>query len=237
MARKPKVTDEDRIDLMGQYNPNRNKGTRSVKKLIKDNDPVIENTWKMTVHSRSVIINDEDEMDVEIEKFIVYCASNGITPTLSGLSLWLGVTRQTLMNWKRNSTHELNRAVSRFTELFHSIVEQKTLDGELNPLVYFFLGKNYFDLQDKTEVVHSMQTTEVIDISEQQRILETTPGVVIDADYQVVNTKDSDTQKTMKISEDYSLEDLGTENKKDYQPEDYQKISEDYQKNFRRLSD
>ena len=46
-----------------------------------------------------------------------------------------------------------------------------------------FYGKNWFGLSDKTEIVHKSQTTQVIDISEQQRILRTTPGVIVDAEF------------------------------------------------------
>lgn len=71
--------------------------------------------------------------------------------------------------------------------IFKNYAEQKAMNGELSPLIYFFQAKNYWGMSDKTEIVHKSSSTSVIDVSEQNRILTSAPGIILDAE--IVNTK------------------------------------------------
>lgn len=158
-----------------------------MKHLIKDDDNTIQCAWEMQKHGRriqrgqSVAYMNDEELEKEIDDFIEYCIVNKQVPSQVGLSLWLGVSIETITRWKHDQNCQHEKIIKNVVELFHKIIEQKVLDGELNPVLYMFYGKNWFGLSDKTEIVHKSQTTQVIDISEQQRILRSTPGVVIDA--------------------------------------------------------
>ena len=189
-------------------------GQGNMKHLIKDGDNTIQCAWEMQKHGKrlqrgqsAAYMNDE-ELEKEIDDFIEYCIANKQVPSQVGLSLWLGVSIETITAWRTDSISQHHIATKNVIELFHKIIEQKVLDGELNPVLYMFYGKNWFGLSDKTEIVHKSQTTQVIDISEQQRILRSTPGVVIDATW---SEKPVEAPRALENrSEDLDTVDLGS---------------------------
>ena len=182
------MTREERIQNLEK---NRKEPHRGLKKLVKEGDTSIMDNFEIYMHGIRLweshgsnhAYDDPDAVMNEIQTYIVYCDDKKMNPTWLGLSLWLGVSIQTLDRWKEDQTNLCCEIFKKTHNLFHNFLQQKALDGELNPLMYFFMAKNYWGLSDKTEIVHSRQTTAVIDISEQQRILSSTPGVVIDADF------------------------------------------------------
>ena len=182
------MTREERIQNLEK---NRKEPHRGLKKLIQEGDTSIMDNFEVYMHGvrlweshkTTYAYDDPDIIMNEIQAYIAYCDEKKMNPTWLGLSLWLGVTIQTLDTWKEDRANRCSEILKKTHQLFHSFLQQKALDGQLNPLMYFFMAKNYWGLSDKTEIVHSRQTTTVIDISEQQRILNSTPGVVIDADF------------------------------------------------------
>lgn len=187
-----------------------------LKTLIKDDDETIMHAMYMNHHGRDInkrtSANDmsDEEFEAEVDGYLMYCYNNKQVPTQTGLCLWLGVSRDTMNRWRQSSSESKSRVAKNAIEIFHKIIEEKALDGELNPVLYMFYGKNWFGLSDKTEIVHKSQTTQVIDISEQQRILRSTPGVVVDAEF---TEKDEDLEE--RRLEDLEIpnnpEDLGSE--------------------------
>lgn len=185
------------------------KGPGNMKRLIKDDDNTLRDCYELLKHGRKTMKNksvaymDGQELEDEINGYIEFCIEHKQVPSQVGLALWLGVTTETISNWKSNSSFIHYQIIKRTLEIFHKFIEQKALDGEINPVLYMFYGKNWFGLSDKTEIVHKSQTTQVIDISEQQRILRSTPGVVIDADF---------TERSENLGIETRAENLGAEN-------------------------
>ena len=165
------------------------KAPSNMKKLIKDNDDTLKDCYALLKHGRETMKNksvaymDGEELEEQINGYIEFCIEHKQVPSQVGLALWLGVSNETINNWKSNPSFIHYKIIKRTLEIFHKFIEQKALDGEINPILYMFYGKNWFGLSDKTEIVHKSQTTQVIDISEQQRILRTTPGVIVDAEF------------------------------------------------------
>ena len=104
------------------------------------------------------------------------------------MALWLGVTSNTIARWKEDNTNPFSTSIKKAEELFHQFILEKTMQGSINTLLYFFLGKNWFGMQDKTEVVHK-SSSNVIDLDEQERIINSTPGIVIDAEFKPVESE------------------------------------------------
>ena len=187
------------------------KEPENLKGLIGENDQTIRHAWEMAKHGekfhkgRSVAFLEPEELDEEIGKFMNYCNLEHVVPTQVGLCLWLGIDIQTMRAWTSRSDFTTHSAVSKAVNAMHHIVEQKTLDGEIPTQLFMFYSKNWFGLRDKTEVVHQSDSTQVIDISEQQRILRSTPGVVMDAE---VNEHSEDLALP-EPAENLATEDLG----------------------------
>ena len=154
--------------------------------------------------------------DSLILDFVKYCDEKKMVPTRPGLALWLGIDSTTLGKWKNDSTNPFSSSIKNAEELFHSFLLQKTTEGKINTILYFFLAKNWYGMSDKTEIVHKSQSTQVIDISEQQRILRSTPGVVVDAEFEDLGTENLGTEnlaiESVSGTENLGTENLGTEN-------------------------
>ena len=152
--------------------------------------------------------------DSLILDFVKYCDEKKMVPTRPGLALWLGLDSTTLGKWKNDSTNPFSSSIKNAEELFHSFLLQKTTEGKINTILYFFLAKNWYGMSDKTEIVHKSQSTQVIDISEQQRILRSTPGVVVDAEFEDLGTENLGAENLAieSVSEPLRAENLGTEN-------------------------
>lgn len=194
------------------------KEKNNLKHLIKENDNTLQCAWQLNKHGRrlskdkSVAYMDGEELENEIDGFIQYCIDNKQVPSMVGLALWLGISTQTLKAWIQDGNAQHHFLMKNVSDFFHKIIEQKALDGEMNPILYMFYGKNWFGLSDKTEIVHKSEKTQTIDISEQQRILRSTPGVVLDAEF-----SEKTEAENLAIPEDlgtYTPENLGahTEN-------------------------
>ena len=130
-------------------------------------------------------VSSEEFMNLGLS-YIEYCEKVSQSPTQVGLAMWLGVSHLTLKRWVNSPNFIHWEILQRFINFFHFFAEQKAMDGMLSPLVYFFQAKNYWGMSDQTEIVHKTQPTETIDLSEQQRILHSTPGVVVETDFEEI---------------------------------------------------
>ena len=192
--------------------------TKKRKKLLTANDTAIIDNAQLMIHGMEIARREEiakyknspwsdpDEFDKECVEFIRYCDEKKIAPTLVGLCLWLGIDMTTFNRWLVDENHPCHFNCQKMSAYFHRFTEQMAMDGALSPLIYFFQAKNYWGMSDKTEIVHKSQKTNVINVGEQQRILETTPGVVIEADFQEM--ENSATEDFASAEEDFDAEDF-----------------------------
>jgi hypothetical protein len=86
--------------------------------------------------------------------YFTRCCELDTKPSVSGLSLALGITRETLYRWSRGINLKQNQEVTRKAYLLlESIWEDYMLNGKVHPATGIFLGKNHFGYKDETEVV------------------------------------------------------------------------------------
>lgn len=223
-ALKPQnMTYEERVNNM------KTKGKEQanyLKKVIHPGDTSIMDNYYIFEHGmniekkigRPLCYASPQELTEQIGEYIEYCHRTNIVPINTGLALWLGITSKTMIEWRDNPSHPFSEIIKKASELFHSFVQQKTLDGQINPILYMFLSKNYWGMSDKTEIVHRSSTSG-IDLDEQQRIINSTPGIVIDAQI-IEHEQRSENLGTNTLPEDLgsnkaenlASEDLGAEN-------------------------
>lgn len=194
------------------------------KHLIKHKDDnTLKDTFEISKHGREVNKKiplsqmDPDYLQNEIDGFVQYCIDHQLVPSKVGLALWLGVSESTIRTYEHQGTGSLTGVFKLFTDFCHKFLEQKALDGEMHPVLFMFYSKNWFGLSDKTEIIHKSQSTQVIDISEQQRILRSAPGIVVDAEFTeqpenlaIGNSENLDTQIPENLGTHTQTENLET---------------------------
>lgn len=193
-ALKPQnMSYDERVDNM-KKNKERNGLVKN--KIFPEGDMTLGNSIKMMEHGNSfekrhgrpLMYASAKTLREEIFRFAKFCDETGTVPTRPAMALWLGTTSYQIGRWKNDNTNPFSITIKKAEELFHQFILEKTMQGSINTLLYFFLGKNWFGMQDKTEVVHK-SSSNVIDLDEQERIINSTPGIVIDAEFKPVESE------------------------------------------------
>lgn len=223
-ALKPQnMTYEERVNNMTTKGK---KEATYLKKVVQPGDTSIMDNYHIFEHGmniekklgRPLSYSSPQEVSKQIGEYIQYCSDKELVPINSGLALWLGIDSQTMSEWRDNPANPFSVILKKASELFHSFAQQKTLDGQINPILYMFLSKNYWGMSDKTEIVHRSSTSG-IDLDEQQRIINSTPGIVIDA--QIIESEPRSENLGINTqaenlgsqkAENLASEDLGAEN-------------------------
>lgn len=100
-------------------------------------------------------ISDEKQVADRIEMYFKYCVENDRRPQVIGMCNWLGISRQTLNEWKngevRSTTHGdiIKKAYNFMEELWTDYM----LYGKVSPPTGIFLSKNWFNYKDIADVV------------------------------------------------------------------------------------
>jgi hypothetical protein len=96
-------------------------------------------------------ISDPKQVEQRITDYFQFCLDNDRKPNMKGIGNWLGISRETVNNWKRGDyrgdTHcdLIKKAVDILEELWVDYM----LNGKVNPASGIFLGKNMFDYKDE----------------------------------------------------------------------------------------
>lgn len=86
-----------------------------------------------------------------IDFYFEFCATHGKRPTVEGLSLALGITRQALFVWE-SKQDERAEIVKQAKALLNALIVDWAVDGRLNPVVMIYLTKNHFGYRDSVQV-------------------------------------------------------------------------------------
>ena len=103
----------------------------------------------------AIDISDEKQVKDRIVWYFNHCSEDDMKPTVSGLRNALGISNDTLWQWKngnyRGATH--SELIKKTYAILEELWEDYMQNGKINPVSGIFLGKNHFGYQDKTDVV------------------------------------------------------------------------------------
>ena len=106
-------------------------------------------------------ISDPEAVRERIGWYFLHCAEADMKPTVTGLALSLGVSKETLQDWTagrgRKGTHmEMIRMAKMIIEdQINSYME----NGKINPVAGIFLLKNHFGYKDQQETIITPNTS------------------------------------------------------------------------------
>ena len=100
-------------------------------------------------------ISDPEQVASRINEYFDFCEKQDLKPNIKGLGNWLGVSDETVLNWRkgvyRNESHlgVIKKAIDIIQELWW----QYGQDGKVNPASWIFIGKNAFGMKDTQDYV------------------------------------------------------------------------------------
>lgn len=112
----------------------------------------------MSKVGRPKIFNDVKEVEEKINAYFNYCEEKEKPYTMSGLAYYLGISRQTLVNYSNQD--QFFYTIKKARDRVQMQLEENALSNKANPTFTIFNLKNNFDWKDKIE--HSSSEVENI---------------------------------------------------------------------------
>lgn len=99
--------------------------------------------------------NTDEEIFQRTKDYIEHCINTGIRPTVEAYCLSLGYPRQTVNAWKNGIQASTTRhdIIKKAFDTFATFDAGMVNNGDLNPVLYFFRAKNYYDMRDQQDLV------------------------------------------------------------------------------------
>lgn len=131
-------------------------GTASIQKNFKGTD---EDIIAVVSDAKSLLnmpkVESDEECEQRISGYFQHCIDNSSLPTWEGLALYLGIVRKTLWEWSNgNGCSTVRRnMVRKAKEALANVDAALASRGKIQPVVYIFRAKNFFDMRDQQDVV------------------------------------------------------------------------------------
>lgn len=130
---------------------------KTVQELEKKIEEYYKTCWRSKRDMFGNIIKDKETGDIVLEQFKPY--------TITGLAVFLGTTRETLMDYEKNDKYSYTIKAAK--EVCHAYAEEALFVGK-NPSGAMFNLKNNFGWKDKTEVDNNVTANVTVKTFEQE---------------------------------------------------------------------
>lgn len=142
---------------------------------------------------RGVLFNGEDKVYSNLEdlkrdctEYVAFCIEIEYSMTITSLSIWLGVSADTIKMATANSELDNRFTILRnVRQIMESVLENELMNNEGNPSGKIFLAKCKFDWQEQPQQVNlNIGVQQAISPGNLLQIVQNTP---IEVDYQEVD--------------------------------------------------
>lgn len=98
--------------------------------------------------------NNQEILD-RIDYYFEQCIVDAIRPTIETMSLALGYSRMSIWSWKNGVKCDSQRQqiIQAAYDTIAAFDADMVSNGQLNPIVYIFRSKNFYDMKDQTDLV------------------------------------------------------------------------------------
>lgn len=101
--------------------------------------------------------NNAEAVKARLTEYFGLCVQYEVKPSFAGMASALGVERTILWKWCNDMVpskpKEVINTIKKARDMLNSMLENWMQNGQVNPVVGIFLGKNNFGYRDQTEVV------------------------------------------------------------------------------------
>lgn len=126
--------------------------------------------------------DNEEELKEEIAYYFRCCEEYQIIPTISNMVLFLGIDKETLYASLDSNIYKYSNHLKNAIQICQGFNESAFLSGTIPPLSYIFLSKNYYGMQDNTNVIFNNNINDNTTNTNQLSILK--EQLCLDAEYQ-----------------------------------------------------
>jgi len=114
-------------------------------------------------------IESPEDLEKAIEEYETYCEEKNEPFTIVGLAVYMGVIKETLINYSKDE--EFFDSYKKALNIAENHLVKFSLTGKYNPTVSIFMLKNNHGYKDKQEIEHGGElksniTVEYIDTDE-----------------------------------------------------------------------
>ena len=108
-----------------------------------------------TRYIKATPCKSDEEFAERIEAYFQECAEEGIIPKWETIGLALGISRGEAWNIAtgRRGTPARQRMMQRAKDILAAIDAELVTTGKVNPVVWIFRAKNFYDMKDTQDVV------------------------------------------------------------------------------------
>lgn len=144
----------------GTYHNNKSKEYMANPQVKEFNMELRKKVFNSTGVGRPYKWDSVEEVEKDIIKFFELCDRTNTIPTVINLSVWLGCNKDTIYEHANNSSSPFSVLFKNVLNMFHGTLENSSISGAVNPVLYMFLSKNYFGLRDDKNIQVSATNTQ-----------------------------------------------------------------------------
>lgn len=108
-----------------------------------------------------------EKLEEDLMEYFDACREYDMMPTKVSMALWLGCDEDTINNHANNSNSPFFGVFKRVNEYLHSLMQSGTLAGDINPVTYIFLSKNYYGMKDDKNITVTPATSDSLTNSQE----------------------------------------------------------------------
>lgn len=118
-------------------------------------------------------IENDEEMIERLNQFLVTCVESGQIPTIEKACLALGISTGELRKFKygeKKFSNQTQRIVEDLYTTCSAISGEMAMKGKINPVVYIFQAKNYYDMSDNQQI--TITANNALDVNNDKKAIE-----------------------------------------------------------------
>ena len=93
-----------------------------------------------------------EQFEKDVSDYFEVCNNTQTVPTITSLALWLRVDKSTIYEHANNSNSPFSNTLKNIITYCHSIIQNGTVEGKINPVTYIFISKNDYSMRDDKNI-------------------------------------------------------------------------------------
>lgn len=166
------------IDTMDTPNNNFSHSNNKVKEYMSSEDVkqfnqlLIDKSLNENTCKRYSGFNDYDKIKEEIVEYFKLCDRYNTIPTVTSLGCYLGISESNIILNSEDKTCPIRDNLKSALITCHTVLQNATIDGVVNSVLYIYLSKAQYGLNDNTVITFNTNNDNTISTSSTMKALQ-----------------------------------------------------------------